>query len=172
MSKTHELIKLVFEKGYRIVDGECINPKGKKLKGSIKTHPVPYRQLSIKTEKGARSILYHSLLAYQLYGEVYFNKGIVARHIDGNSMNNSDSNIILGTMKDNINDIPSKRRSSKNKTGNITKQKLSDGMCQEIINDYVLGLGAKELYLKYNTCLNTIYIIIRKYKKYTSHLLS
>jgi hypothetical protein len=162
MSKTQELIVEAYNKGYRIIDGDCINPKGKILKGTIKHHPVPYKQMSVKTSKGSRSIFYHALLAYQLYGNLYFVKGTVARHRDGNSLNNSPENIILGTMKDNILDIPSKRRTEKGIKSNKTKNKLSEGMLTDIINDYNLGMTPKQLYIKYDTCLNTIYIIIRK----------
>ena len=165
MTQSQSLIKLVYDKGYRIKDNKCYNPKGKEINGCIKTHPVPYKQLSIKLGKNARSIFFHSLLAYQLYGEEYFKEGIVARHLDGNSLNNSENNIVLGTMKDNILDIPSKRRSTKNKKSNVTAKKLKNGMKEEIIKDYKDGLSAKELYKKYDTCLNTIYLIIRSLKE-------
>jgi hypothetical protein len=165
MTQSQSLIKLVYEKGYRIKDNKCYNPKGKEIKGCIKKHPVPYKQLSIKYNKYARPIFFHSLLAYQLYGEEYFKKGIVARHLDGDSLNNSENNIVLGTMKDNILDIPSKRRSSKNKKSSETRKKLQDGMKEKIINDYKNGYVAKELYKKYDTCLNTIYLIIRSLKE-------
>jgi hypothetical protein len=161
MSQLQSVIKIVYEKGYRIKDNKCFNPKGKEIKGCIKHHPVPYKQLSLKFGKNARSIFFHALLAYQLYGEEYFKKGIVARHLDGDSLNNSENNIVLGTMKDNILDIPSKRRTSKNKKSSETRKKLQDGMREKIINDYKNGSVAKELYKKYDTCLNTIYLIIR-----------
>lgn len=164
MTQSQNLIKKVYDKGYRIINNRCFNPKGKEVKGSIKHHPVPYKQLSIKTPDGARSVFFHSLLAYQLYGDEYFKDNVVARHKDGNSLNNSSDNIILGTMKDNILNIPSKRRSTKNKKSSLTLKKLNSGMRNSIIADYKKGESAKNLYKKYNTCLNTIYLIIRKYK--------
>jgi hypothetical protein len=164
MTPNQQLIKTAHEKGYRIKDGKCFNPKGREVVGSIKHHPVPYRQFSLTTPKGTRSVTFHGLLAYQLYGDVYFNSETVARHMDGNSLNNTESNIVLGTMKDNILDIPSKRRISKNLQSAVTKNKLNDGMKDLIIQDYKNGMVAKQLYKKYDTCLNTIYLIIRKLK--------
>lgn len=165
MTQSQQLLVSAYNKGYRIIDGQCINPKGKIIQGTIKRHPVPYKQLSIKTKTGSRAVSFHGLLAYQLYGDMYFVDGIVARHLDGDSLNNQPDNIILGTMKDNIQDIPTKRSSDKNKVSSATLTKLKNGMEDDIINDYKNGMGAKQLYIKYGTCINTIYIIIRKFKK-------
>jgi len=164
MNKTQEAIIELYKKGYRIIGGECITPKGKVLTGSIKWHPVPYKQVYIKMEGRSRSVFYHALLAYQLYGDEYFKEGIVARHKDGNSLNNKDDNIILGTMKDNTMDIPTKRRKKRIEQGIDTKKMLEENI-NAIKQDYLNGMVAKELYKKYNTCLNTMYIIIRKIKK-------
>lgn len=162
MTQSQQLIILAYDKGYRIINNNCITPKGKILAGTIKQHPVPYRQFSIRTSSGARTVFFHSLMAYQLYQEEYFKDGIVARHLDGNSLNNLPDNIKLGTMKDNTLDIPSKRRSAKNKQGNITKKKLLNGMREQIINDFKLNnLSPQELMKKYQTCLNTIYLILK-----------
>jgi hypothetical protein len=165
-STTQELIKLAYAKGYRIIDNECYNPKGKKINGSIKKHPIPYRQLSIKTTKGARSIFYHALLAYQLYGDMYFVQGTVIRHLDGNSLNNTESNLKLGTQRDNKFDISATIRSSVVVQSNKTRQKLSPDLLNKIKEDFFINkIPAKQLYLKYGTCLNTMYILIRKFKQ-------
>jgi hypothetical protein len=165
-SKTQELTKLVYAKGYRIIDNDCYNPKGKKLNGSIKMHPVPYRQLSIKTEMGARSIFYHALLAYQIYGDLYFEQGTVVRHLDGNSLNNTPENLKLGSPRDNKFDIPAHTRSDIAFKSVRTVKKLTPEIIAQIKNDYLInGIPAKQLYIKYNTCLNTMYILIRKFKQ-------
>lgn len=165
-SDTQELIKLAYIKGYRIIDNECYNPKGKKINGTIKMHPIPYKQLSIKTAKGARSIFYHALLAYQLYGEKYFEKGTVVRHLDGNSLNNTAVNLQLGSQRDNKFDISAIVRSSIVVKSNKTKRRLSFELLTKIKEDYLInGMPAKQLYLKYGTCLNTMYILIRKFKQ-------
>lgn len=167
MTSNQALIVEAYNKGYRIVNGECVTPKGKILKGTVKKHPLEYRQLSIKTKKGARSITYHGLLAYQLYGEKYFEPNMVARHLNGNGLDNSESNIILGTQKENKFDMSEQERKNAIRKGEITKQKLTPELLQEIKAEYEKGKGAKELYKQYNTCLNTMYIIIRKIKNNT-----
>lgn len=167
MSQLKYLIKVVWEKGYRIIGGKCYTPKGKILKGTIKKHPIPYRQFSIKLKigeiegiKGARSIMYHGLLAYQLYGDEYFKKGIVARHLNGNSLDNSDDNIILGTQKDNKLDIPKEKRIDAYRKGMKTREDILM-IKAGIMNDVNNGLGAKQIYKKYGVCINTVYKIIR-----------
>ena len=117
------------------------------------------------TPTGARTVYFHSLLAYQLYGERYFEKGIVARHLNGNSLDNSPTNIILGTQKDNRADEGSYARSIANGKARKTLKLLTPEVVAEIEKDYRSGTGAKLLYKKYNTCLNTMYILIRKFNK-------
>lgn len=167
LSKTQELIVLAYNKGYRIINNECITPKGKTLKGTIKTHPVPYKQFSMHTDTGARSVTFHAMLAYQLFGEKYFEKGIVARHLNGDSLDNSEANIILVTQKDNTFDRSSEERSDAIRKGGATKRFIySDDIMNDIKKDYVNGLGAKWLYEKYNTSLSTMYTLIKNFKRY------
>ncbi len=48
----------------------------------------------------------HRLQAYQLFGDKIFEPGVVVRHLDSDTKNNSLSNIAIGTYKDNHMDRP------------------------------------------------------------------
>ena len=61
----------------------------------------------------SRRVSYHRLVAYQKYGEMLFNKGIVVRHLDGNPSNNTFGNIAIGTESDNMMDIKKELRVKK-----------------------------------------------------------
>ena len=85
------------ECGYLITDeGEVLGPKGQlatKLYGN-------QRYPTISTNWGGRvfGIPTHALAAYCFYGEESFKKGIVVRHVDGNTLNVSKKNLILGIV--------------------------------------------------------------------------
>jgi hypothetical protein len=50
----------------------------------------------------------HKFVAYQLYGDIAFKK--IVRHLDGNVLNLSKSNIVLGTHSENNLDKPKHKR--------------------------------------------------------------
>lgn len=107
MTKRNEAIILAFNKGYRIIDGK-VYYKGNNPKGYVNGG---YRRLNIRIENNEpRTILVHRLLAYQKYGNDIFKEGIVVRHLNGNSLDNSYHNIAIGTASDNQMDIDEVKR--------------------------------------------------------------
>jgi hypothetical protein len=101
-----------YEKGYRVIDGDVISPyDGKKRKLYLyKDRKGTYRRYTFNITGENRFHKYtvnvHQLIAYQKYGNIIFNEGIEVRHIDGNSLNNKDDNIIIGSRFDNEMDKP------------------------------------------------------------------
>lgn len=165
LSRTQELIILASKKGYKIIDNICYNPKGKMVNGTIKRNPVPYRLLFLSVPEGKRAITFHGLVAYQKYGVEYFTKGTVARHLDGDSLNNHENNIILGTMKDNTYDIPSKRRSQRIADGAKTIKKMKDGLKDTIWEEHLSGkFSSQQIANSHDICINTVYKVIREYR--------
>ena len=97
--------KIAFLKGYRISDsGRIFNKKNEEINGTIGN--CGYKVLSFRMRNLEYKITIHRLLAYQKYGDLMFNEGIVVRHKDGNQLNNSFDNIIIGTQSENRMDIP------------------------------------------------------------------
>lgn len=72
---------------------------------------------------------------------------MMVRHLDGNYLNNSESNIDLGTNSDNMMDIPKGVRVSR--SSNASK-KYSDELAQAIKLDKENGMSYKELMIKYD----------------------
>lgn len=99
--------QLVSKKGYKVSkNGVLYNPLGKEIghmKGAyqVSKHRVDKRFVFCKT---------HRLQAYQKFGDKLYEKGLMVRHLDGNPLNNSWSNIELGTNRQNQMDIPKEKR--------------------------------------------------------------
>lgn len=108
------ITEIAFNKGYRIKDGRIFNPNGKEIKLQIPTRKDKgqYARFSVKHEGKSRRVMVHRLVAFQKFGAKMFNDGIVVRHLDGNSLNNSDDNIAIGTHSDNSMDRPKEQRQS------------------------------------------------------------
>lgn len=95
----------LFKKGYRITtDGKIINPKGKILNGYLSN--LGYMIISFKQNSITKTALLHRLQAFQKYGMKLYDKGMEARHLNGDSLDNSYENIAIGTHSQNMMDIP------------------------------------------------------------------
>jgi len=69
-----------------------------------------YIRIGIRVKGLVKKFKAHRLQAYQKYGYKLYTKGIIVRHKDGNKLNNSWSNIIIGTASENQMDIPEQIR--------------------------------------------------------------
>lgn len=100
------IYKVAKEKGYRIdINGNAFSRK-QTLKVRKRQKAYPYYCFNIKVEGKNRVIMVHRLQAYQKFGDALFGEGIVVRHLNGNSLDNSWDNIAIGTQHDNMMDIP------------------------------------------------------------------
>ena len=101
--------KKAYDKGYRITkEGEVIGVKGFTV-GHYSQNG--YLRFKIRDENGEnKNASAHRLQAYQKFGERIYEPGTVVRHLDGDQKNNHVDNIAIGTMKDNIMDIPAQKR--------------------------------------------------------------
>ena len=99
-----------------------------------------YPVITINFNGRIRNIRVHRLKAFFLYGEKIFEQGIDVRHLNGDKMDFSDTNLILGTPSQNSFDRPQKERIEHSKKAadkqkrfnlneiNIIKQKNSQGI--------------------------------------------
>lgn len=103
-----------FDRGYRISpSGKIISHHGNIMKGSYKGKNPPYRHFSIKIDGKVKLVKTAKLQAYQKYGDKAFDDGVVIRHFDGDTKNETWDNILIGSASDNMMDInPDKRLSS------------------------------------------------------------
>lgn len=97
-----------YNKGYRVIDSK-VYYKGKLVKGFINNG---YHFISIRINKKIHKICTHRLVGYQKYKNLLFESNLVLRHVDNNSLNNSEENIVLGTHSENMMDKPKTLRYS------------------------------------------------------------
>lgn len=111
LSKSQKRIVEAYERGYRVdKSGNTINPKGNIVKGCVVGKSKwKYRRFGIGSREKNRHPLVihvHRLQAFQKFGLAMFEEGIVVRHLNGDSLDNSFKNISIGTHSDNMQDIP------------------------------------------------------------------
>jgi hypothetical protein len=84
--------------GYRVNEkGDLIGLKG----NPVGSESGGYYRIKIREKGGWINCLTHRLQAYQKYGNKIYKSGIVCRHLNGNSLDNSIHNIAIGTQSDN-----------------------------------------------------------------------
>lgn len=106
--------QIAFERGYRAhADGTVTNPKGKTLKCYL--HHKGYRKFHFM--RGA-ALQVSRLVAFQKFGQQIFEPGIEVRHLDGNSQNDREENILIGTHSENMMDVPPEMRRLKSSMAN------------------------------------------------------
>jgi hypothetical protein len=129
ISKNIEQVVLAYEKGYRVINGEVISPfTGKPRKLRIQ-NTKGYKKYSFTiNEKGKSSypVEVHKLVAYQKYGNKMFDPELEVRHLNNNSLNNVEENILLGTKVDNANDKPEEQRRKLSINASTSIRKFTD----------------------------------------------
>jgi len=125
MLKWQILVKLAHEKGYRVTEnGKLVNPKGKLLKISLNSN---YPQMGILFEGKVSTIYVHKLAAYCFYGEESFSAECV-RHKNGNKLDLSKENILLGTYSENELDKDSEVRINNTKAATRKTERYKNSL--------------------------------------------
>lgn len=100
----NKAIEIAFKKGYRVSEcGNLVTYNGKEraLQNKMCANKI-YLRFSIKHEGRTFNIMVHRLQAFQKYRRRAFKEGIVIRHKNDNSLDNSKKNILLGTQSINM----------------------------------------------------------------------
>lgn len=156
--------QIAYEKGYRVTkDGEFLNPKGKKV-GYIPKQIYRYEYLNFIIKGENRRIKTHRLQAYQKYGDKLYEDGIVVRHLNGNSLDNSFDNIAIGTYRDNTMDIPKEIRTRTAILGAKKSIKHPKDFVLKLREEYKVIKNYSKLSRKYNIPFTTIFHLINKRK--------
>ncbi len=64
--------------------------------------PNLYKKINVVLDGKPFPIKVHQFCAYQKYGDAIFDEGIVVRHLNNNSLDNSLDNLGFGTYSDNM----------------------------------------------------------------------
>ena len=111
-SKQTQLILEAYNRGYRVTkEGSVKGIKTKEL--SLSKNKKGYYSFNIRYDNKVTRVFVHRLQAYQKYGKKLFNEEVLARHLNGDSTDNSWDNILIGTQSDNMMDISEEERISK-----------------------------------------------------------
>lgn len=113
--KAKNALFLAKERGYKSDANGNIKKTMLPLKGTIING---YRNFSVRVGKTIIHIPFHRFIMFELYGDEIFFFDCV-RHLDGNSLNNTYSNLKLGTFSDNAMDIPVKSRRARSSKANL-----------------------------------------------------
>lgn len=165
MSILNEALLYAHNTGYIVDKSGDIFLNGKKLKGRIKTISghSPYREFAIKFNNTVQYLKVHRLQALQKYGNEIFKAGIVVRHLNNNSLDNSYDNIVIGTVQDNAMDIPesTRRANAQHAASFITKYNH-----QEVYDFYMKTKSYKETMKHFDIASkSTVHNIVKKFNK-------
>jgi hypothetical protein len=141
-----EKLDNIIKKGYTIdKEGTVKNPKGEIIKGSVYNG---YRKYSLTsfTLRG------YKFQAYIKYGDKSMEKGIVVRHKNNNSLDDSWDNILIGTQSDNMMDRPEEERVKHSEK----KQYITEELKNKFIKDNRNGLSHRKIGEKYNVPYSTV----------------
>ena len=157
MTKQEEITRLSKEKGYYVdKKGDVFNKDGKSISLSSNNKGTGYKSFNIRVNGSnpTRSFV-HRLQAFQKFGDVIFKEDMVIRHLNGDSLDNSFENIGIGTLSDNMLDIPKEKR-----VLNASNPKHDH---EKIIQDFKNGYTYKEIMEKYGiTSKGTVSFIVNK----------
>jgi hypothetical protein len=156
-------IKIASEKGYVVDDNGSVFYNGKQRKLHFKSKKQKYYCFTARIDGATTRIEVHRLQAFQKYGSKIFEDGIVVRHLNGDSTDNSIDNIEIGSYQDNSLDVPQKRR--------LEHAKYMAGFMQKYNHDEVYEFYQKTHSYKKTmeqfgiTSKNGLHHIIAKFKK-------
>jgi hypothetical protein len=160
LSKANQVLLKYYEKGYRVKNNILYNEKNEKVYIYSTSNGYLCCQKTLKTNVYGKLFL-HRLVAYQKYGNKLFEKGIEVRHLDGDSLNNYEDNILIGTHSENMMDIPKKIRLNKALKASNTTRKYSNKIIKEIRNFHNECNSYKKTMMKFNiTSKGSLYYIL------------
>jgi len=160
MNKSQTALVEAFEKGYRVVDGSVISPKGRTI--SLVTDTNGYRKFSVKVAGERQHVPVHRLVGYEKYGKSLFEDDTCVRHLDGDCTNNKADNIRIGSYADNMQDIPAKIRVQKARKAAASKRKLTEQQVAQLRKDREEGATYPQLMSKYGIAKSTVSYIVNK----------
>lgn len=158
----NNIIIYAYNKGYRVLtDGSLINNEGKYLKTLFKNRN--YNVTSIRYYGKLKILNVHRLQAYQKFNDKMFVKGVVVRHLNGNSLDNSWDNIGIGTGSENAMDIKEEIRISRATYASSFTKKHNH---EEIVDFHKKENSYKLTMEKFNiSSKGTLFFILNKFKE-------
>lgn len=172
LSKTNKVLVISHDRGYRVLNGVVYNPKGEPVRGSYRKAAPSYRKAALNVyyhyfsynyNGQSVSLMVHKLVAYQKFGDLMFRPSMVVRHINGNSLDNSEGNIEIGTILQNTMDrTPESRREHAIKASSHIYKFKDEELLRNFLNDRASGMVYRELMEKYSLSKSTVSYLLNK----------
>ena len=166
---THHIM-FVHERGYRVLrDGRVKSFTGlilklrERYKGKgRRSMDEPYLEFGATDEHGkSRGVLVHRLQAYQKFGRDMFAIGLVVRHKNDCTRDNSWDDILLGTYSENIMDKTPEARKAQARKAALARRKLTMEQARNLRLLAASGdWSVKELCYEYDLKASAVYAII------------
>ena len=153
-----------YRRGYRVDrNGVVYNANGLTLKGTEGCEPYLYFAFKHNGMYRQKCFI-HRFQAYLKYKENLYDRGMVVRHLNGDTYDNSWGNIAIGTQSENMMDIPEKIRKRRSIIAVMSEKgimKYCDKTVSEIREYRKSGRTYKEIMKKYNiSSKGTLYYIL------------
>ena len=164
-------VKTAVEKGYVVSLDGCLY-KNKKLIKTFEQKGYKLFSIRIPNKKYPLQLKLHKLQAYQKFGDKLFEKGVQVRHFNGNSLDNSWDNILIGTNSDNQMDIPKEIRI---RSATIASRKMQDQIRSYeerclIYEDLKNNVPYSEISLNRNVVKSSLSYMKNKSKEYKKYI--
>lgn len=154
--------EVAYNMGYRVDESGNLFDN----KNVIKNLNTPKRGYNIFQINNANNkkmkVFIHRLVAYQKFGQSIYKEGIVVRHLNGISNDNSYDNIEIGTFSDNMFDIPKEKRIERSRKSNV---KYKNEELKNILSFYSESKSYKKTMIKFNiSSKGTLWHVLNKRK--------
>lgn len=162
MSELNNSLLEAYDRGYKILkDGTLINPKGDNVNGSVDRKG--YRYTSIRINGKVTKLYFHRYQAFIKFGDKMFEDELLVRHLNGDSLDNSFSNIQIGTNSDNMMDKPEYVRK---RDAVYASSFIKVHNHEEVYSSYLKTGSYKQVMNKFNiSSTGTLHYIINKVRK-------
>lgn len=175
LNKNQQALLLAVIRGYKVTeDGVTVSPYGRDVGGVsyYGAYKIPYWVFGLNMDNiYSCKVHSHRLMAYQKYGSVIFENNIQVRHLDTNSLNNSWSNIEIGSPAENSLDRSEDRRIASVYNASQRNRKWSDIDVKSMIRDRDHGMTYRDIMKKYNISTGGLHNILYK-AKYINKIIS
>lgn len=128
----------------------------------LKLFGKPYLCFGIRINKRSVIIRVHRFQAYKKFGDKIFENGIDVRHKNGNPLDNWEDNILIGTRKENISDIPKEKRTQIARDGNFKRRRFTHDQVKNIRTEHTNGVSRWQLQKKYKCGSGTMHQILKR----------
>lgn len=157
LSKNNQALIDAYNKGYRVVDGKVFYQNRER---KVRVNNTGYYSFTIRYNNIVSNVCVHRLVAYQKYGDTIFNNNVLVRHEDGNPINNSEINILIGNQSDNMMDIAPEIRRRSAITASKCMQKHNH---EEIVEFHKIDKSYRKTMEKFDiTSKGTLFFILKQ----------